>query len=78
MEISTTSPLSNLGISHFVYTNEQYETFAVDGTLLTPDGIQESIADTQEPSAVYNLWGQKITDSYKGVVISNGKKTVRR
>ena len=41
-----------------------------------PTGIKAVKADATENGATYNLAGQKVDESYKGVVIQNGKKVV--
>lgn len=41
-------------------------------------GIQMSNGSTSNVGDIYNLSGQKVSDSYKGVVIINGKKYIRR
>lgn len=40
-------------------------------------GISQLTSDTQKSKALYNLQGQRVNDSYKGVVIVNGKKVVK-
>ena len=42
-------------------------------------GIEGIIADPiNENAPVYNLFGQKVNDTYKGIVIKNGKKFIQR
>ena len=43
-------------------------------------GIQETIAPAKVISndAIYNLAGQKVNESYKGIVIKNGKKFIQK
>lgn len=41
-------------------------------------GITTATADTPRDGAAYNLAGQRVADTYKGIVIVNGKKTVRK
>jgi len=43
-------------------------------------GIQETIAPAKVISngAIYNLAGQKVNESYKGIVIKNGKKYIQK
>ena len=41
-------------------------------------GINNIIADQLKNGAVYNVAGQMVTDSYKGLVIKNGKKFVNK
>lgn len=40
-------------------------------------GIDLPVGETDEPTAVYNLAGQRVGSDYHGVVISNGKKVKR-
>lgn len=42
----------------------------------TPTGITSVTTDTAKNGARYNLAGQRVNDSYKGVVIENGKKKI--
>ena len=41
------------------------------------DNVQRSTVNVQR-SSTYNLQGQKVGDSYRGIVIQNGRKVVRR
>ncbi len=41
-------------------------------------GIDDAVAgDTNKPGAAYNLWGVRVNDNYKGIVIQNGKKFIK-
>ena len=40
------------------------------------NNIEEQGARSKEQEATYNLAGQKVSDSYKGIVIKNGKKVI--
>ncbi len=44
----------------------------------TPSGVKAVKAVKADNGALYNLAGQKVNDSYKGVVIMNGKKIVMK
>ena len=48
--------------------------------LLTSSGIQQTIAPAKviENNVIYNLAGQKVNESYKGIVIKNGKKYIQK
>jgi len=48
--------------------------------LLTSTGIQQTIAPAKviENNVIYNLAGQKVNESYKGIVIKNGKKFIQK
>lgn len=51
---------------------------AVNGEL--PTGIQNIKAATKtiENNVIYNLAGQRVNESYKGIVIKNGKKFIQK
>jgi len=42
-----------------------------------PDGI-EGIEENDKTGVIYNISGQKVDDNYKGIVIINGKKFLRK
>ena len=48
--------------------------------LLTSSGIQQTIAPAKviENNVIYNLAGQRVNESYKGIVIKNGKKFIQK
>lgn len=41
-------------------------------------GITSPIVRTAAPAATYNLAGQKVGSDYKGIVVENGKKLIRK
>lgn len=43
----------------------------------TPTGISSITSSSVKSAATYNLAGQQVSDSYKGIVIKNGKKYVK-
>ena len=43
-----------------------------------PSSIQGVKTATNNDAAIYNLAGQKVNASYKGVVIQNGKKFLQK
>jgi len=49
---------------------------ATDKTII-PTGINSVKAAQANDDAVYNLAGQKVSESYKGIVIKNGKKVIK-
>ena len=59
---------TQLGLSGFEFTPS------------TGDGIKETVADTpvKADNRIFNLAGQQVDASYKGVVIQNGKKYMKR
>lgn len=42
------------------------------------DGITEITTGTKKTGTVYNLSGQKVTDSFRGIIIVDGKKVIRK
>jgi hypothetical protein len=56
-------------------TNGVY-IYAIAVNAALPTGIQETVAPVKviNNGAIYNLAGQKVNESYKGIVIKNGKK----
>lgn len=59
----------------FTGTNAVRVIFRLYGTTSTTTGIDETVVFPVS-NAIYNLAGQKVDGSYKGVVIKNGKKVV--
>lgn len=43
----------------------------------TPTGISSVKSEAAQNGKTYNLAGQQVSDSYKGLVIKNGKKYVK-
>ena len=43
-----------------------------------PTGVASIMADNPQDSISHNLAGQKVTAGYRGIVITNGRKTVRK
>jgi len=41
-----------------------------------PTGINNTVVDSNVSSAAYNLAGQRVSNSYKGIVVKNGKKFI--
>lgn len=51
-------------------------TFTIDGNVVT--GVKAvELQNAVNNGAIYNLAGQRVSDSYKGIVIKNGKKYVK-
>ncbi|MBR1485350.1 MAG: hypothetical protein IJ612_06630 [Prevotella sp.] len=42
------------------------------------DGIQNTVAERRADNTIFSLSGQKIGNAYKGVILQNGKKFVRK
>ena len=51
---------------------------SLDVTVSESTAITAVKTDNQHDDAIYNLAGQRVGKDYKGVVIINGKKVVRR
>lgn len=66
------------GLSEIVFKNKgEQACFVLEVNYNAPTGI--SAAKTQTTTdAIYNLAGQKVDASYKGIVIQNGKKFVQK
>ncbi len=41
-----------------------------------PTGINSAVVDSNVSTAAYNLAGQRVSNSYKGIVVKNGKKFI--
>ena len=67
MAEGATEPTS-LGDPRWTITYEQEVPTAIDAI---------KAADADDNAPMYNLAGQKVSNSYKGVVIKNGKKLVK-
>ena len=52
------------------------DTYILDGNEVS--GINNIIADQLKNGTVYNVAGQMVTESYKGLVIKNGKKMIQK
>jgi len=39
----------------------------------TSTGINQTMVEESSTSATYNLYGLKVNDNYKGIIIKNGK-----
>lgn len=42
----------------------------------TGDGVEHVAAEKVLDNALYNLAGQRVSDSYKGLVVKKGKKVI--
>lgn len=59
-----------------VFMNKDVNKFTFPGG--DPSAIKDIEAESEVSGAAYNLSGQQVNDSYRGVVIKNGKKVVRK
>ena len=83
LEIEASSSFSGsetVTLSNIVATDASSVRITIDDVTLTVNdnatGIQLVNTDNAEGEQIYNLSGQKVDGSYKGVVIRNGKKVV--
>ncbi len=60
------------GVNFFTFDNDNGNATGIDNAT----GSIET--NTQEADRVYNLSGQRVNDSYKGITIVNGKKVMRK
>lgn len=49
-----------------------------DASVIGGSGIGSIAADASADNALYNIFGQRVDKSYKGIVISNGRKFIQR
>jgi len=83
LEIEASSSFSGsetITLSNIVATDASSVRITIDDVTLTVNdnttGIQLVTNDNADGEQIYNLKGQKVDGSYKGVVIRNGKKVV--
>ncbi len=69
-------------LQKYVKNSEVTPEVAQNGKILTVNGTSTNIstikANTDVNAPVYNLAGQKVDNSYKGLVIKNGKKVINK
>lgn len=56
----------------------QFFAITINADLPVVDGISTIKAETTTDAPVYNLQGQRVDASYRGVVIQNGKKAIQK
>ncbi|MBP5507559.1 MAG: C10 family peptidase [Prevotella sp.] len=76
LDIDTNGLADGITINDMVLTNQQFETIGVGRVT----GIRHPrVSENEEvQDDCYNLSGQRISKGYKGIVIRNGRKMVRR
>ena len=81
---TTATPSSAAGTYPITVSGGEAKNYALtygQGTLTiekkTTDGVSSVKADEQSNATIYNMAGQKVDASYKGIVIINGKKVVK-
>ena len=58
------------------YTNIQYYVVSNEDIVASATAINNVVAEKTTASEIYNIAGQKVDASYKGIVIMNGKKSI--
>ena len=56
-----------------LFFTTEHSYISTDGT-----GISSAVKPTDNPQRIYNLNGQEVDGGYRGIIIRNGKKYVRR
>ena len=81
---TTATPSSAAGTYPITVSGGEAKNYALtygQGTLTIEkkviDGVSSVKADEQSNAAIYNMAGQKVDASYKGIVIINGKKVFK-
>ena len=73
LTISSPYPQETIMTSNIILTTTSYETEEMSGR--TTDGMEEAATPNDEDTPpTYNLSGQRVDRSYKGIVVRNGKK----
>ena len=76
LDIETNGWADGITVSDLVLTNQQFETYGA-GQVTGIRKLQTTDNDNQH-GVTYNLSGQVAEKGYKGIVIKNGKKTVKQ
>ncbi len=72
LHINTDQPTAHIGIDNILLTNKQFDTIA--GAEVT--GISYPHHDSQNDSPTYNIAGQRVKNSHKGIVIQGKRKKI--
>ena len=56
--------------------NDVYEVYPI--LVSSTQGVENLTIDDDINAPAYNIAGQRVGNNYKGVVIKNGKKTIRK
>jgi hypothetical protein len=68
-------------VNQFALQGSDVSTIIIKAVYLTKNdatGVTKVQVNAVDNNAIYNLAGQKVNDTYKGIVIKNGKKIVIR
>ena len=77
LNISASSSMSDVRFNEIILTTTAYESVEKEPSVA--DGIEETV--TVQPDSdcpIYNLAGQRVSHSYKGIVVKNGHKYLKR
>ncbi|MCQ2076187.1 MAG: C10 family peptidase [Bacteroidaceae bacterium] len=68
-----------IGVGNDLYYSNENGAFRLDlSSVLNPDIISNVVATTPSLSGEYNLSGQTVNNSFKGIIIRNGKKYLKK
>jgi hypothetical protein len=65
-------------ILRFTITDANCNIYKVKFICTLNTGIQTVVTAQPERQVIYNLKGQKVDDNYKGIIIRNGRKILKR
>ncbi|MCR5312544.1 MAG: hypothetical protein K6E54_02650 [Bacteroidaceae bacterium] len=70
---------NSISVTKIYFTsNEVASTYTEAPSYPEPDAIESVCAENINTSAAYNLNGQKVNSSFKGIVVKNGKKFLNK
>lgn len=84
VEFSTTEGNPTIGVTACAKTNRQWQSFTRFRLTRIGDAVVTGISSVKaeegraDNDALYNLAGQKVGKDYKGIVIKNGKKIIKK
>ena len=70
--------VETLDEKHLLFTGSGYTPLKLFFSDEVPTGIQSITTAKNETGAIYNLAGQRVDASYKGIVIQNGRKFINK
>jgi hypothetical protein len=74
-----TATLPEAGTYTIVRTSgESYLYFIALSPINDITGIKDITTDSQQPPVTYNLAGQRVSPTHRGIIIQNGKKILRK
>ena len=69
-------------VDQFALQASEVSTIIIKSVYLTKAGVAEGVNKVQlnvvDNNAIYNLAGQKVDASYKGIIIKSGKKYINK